>query len=374
MSDNWVCIDDDKEEVIQPLLDGITAADGAVTFDRWRPEPLAELLVRFAKADPAGVLIDLRLDEVANEAGERVTFRGLTFAQELRTRMTEGGQRPIPVVLWSVDAKLKSSYAGDNTGHDLADRVYLKDQDIVEGVDRVAREMKALQFGYKALIGIRQPGDLWPLLGLAQNEESRLDARIIDPLVVLEQQVAHEWASLIVRDLLERPGALIDEDLCAARLGVNRASEDWPQLWTALHADCGYLGVMHEGWPRIWMHRLRDWWEVRSEAAPDLEPLTAAARVAQLQAVTGLERLRPAAPILQDYSSRFWTLCRGHQRPLDPADGVVALVPDLKPWQEKYYLSMDAALRRLGRNQGWRPDSLELPRVGAAAAEADDRA
>lgn len=379
MSAKWVCIDDDKANIIQPYLDQLSAAAKAnqaaaqagetLDFDRWQPSPLDKLLERLQAADPDGVLIDLRLDEVANEAGERVAFRGLTFAQELRTRMTEGGQRAIPIVLWSVDGKLQSSYAADNTGHDLADRVYVKDRDVVHRSGVAAAEMLALEAGYKAVAGAVAggPSAVWKLLDLQDDEVAELDGRILEGLLARNRQVAHEWASLIVRELLERPGPLVDDAIVAARLGVDPNSTDWPALWTLVHEKAGYSGVFSLGWPRVWNHRMIGWWESIAGENAIIQRLPAVTRVEVLKRALGLD-LRPAEPIAQDYSTRYWTLCRGYKRALDPADGVLALVPDLKPWQDKYYLSVQAALERVGRDEGWRPHVLELPRLDALAA------
>lgn len=52
----------------------------------------------------------------------------------------------------------------------------------------------------------------------------------------------------------------------------------------------------------------------------------------------------PATPIKNNFSSYFWTYCKGSLLPLDPSEGYVLMQKELKPWQEEEYISLDYAL------------------------------
>ncbi len=131
MTYRFICIDDGKPREIEPLLKTLQdRSKGKITIERKRPAPFEDLVVTIRQADPDGLILDLRLDEEADPEGHRARYRGTTLAQDLRTRMSEGDIRSIPIALWSIDWKLKNSFLRDDTVQDLFDQVYDKEMEV----------------------------------------------------------------------------------------------------------------------------------------------------------------------------------------------------------------------------------------------------
>jgi hypothetical protein len=171
----------------------------------------------------------------------------------------------------------------------------------------------------------------------------------------------HEYARFIFRELVDRPGLLIDEYRLASRLGVNKnISKDWGKLLELLY-DYQYNGPFHEAWPRWWANEIeKQWWITVLAQKRPLSLLLAEDRVKTIKECTGLKRLVHAAPIKKSYRSRFYTICEHCKEPLDPIDGVIISEKDPKPWQERRYVSVDVALEGRG---DFIPDATEKERL-----------
>ena len=372
MREAWVCIDDETATTLRPYLAALEETSAGITLGRVALGDIGAMIDTLKATRAVGYLIDLRLDEIADEHGGKVAYRGLTLAQELRTRMTEGELQQLPLVLWSVDWKLSKSWYGDDTGHDLFDRVYVKDKDVVDNSEQTARELASLSKGYRRLADSVAQGieGFWLALAASGDARQSLDPRITEGLALRERHIPHEWSHYTLKHLIDRPGPLIPEELLLARLGINReTSPDWKQLLQAeIGPACGYAGVFSDGWPRWWAYRLEEWWRNLAGSPGDLRTLRAGERVQTLRKTFPYKRLEAAKPIEDGYGDRFWTLCMGLRQPLDTGDGVVAMAADLRAWQDRPYLSMKAALERIGRPD-WRPHPFEEARVRAAAAQ-----
>lgn len=322
-------------------------------------------------------MLDLRLDREV----ERASYRATSLAQEFRTRATEKasavtewfGDRPI--VLWSTDEKLRDSFKPDNTGHDLFDLRCVKDDIANEpGTPaHVGRQMKSLALGYRQLGQILAENSTLPVLWRALGFESLEQTNFLDPRIemVFKRREgslpAHEYARFIVNQLLEHPGPLIEEKLLAARLGVDaEKSADFDELLSHLEPIAAYEGVFAEGWPRWWPNNLETWWNEVDNCPGTLQSLQAAERVEGLKRAFGLENLVAAVPLREKDSSRFWTVCRATQHPLDPRDGYILDTPSSHPWQERIYVSAFAALNGTARRQGLQLDPLEGERFKRA--------
>jgi hypothetical protein len=71
----------------------------------------------------------------------------------------------------------------------------------------------------------------------------------------------HELARFILRDLIGRPGLLIEEIRLAARLGIDvENSSDWAKLLNLLE-EYKYTGPFNQAWPRWWAYGIeKEWW------------------------------------------------------------------------------------------------------------------
>ena len=107
----------------------------------------------------------------------------------------------------------------------------------------------------------------------------------------------------------------------------------------------------------------KKWWRSLAEDISPLSILGASERVNKLKELIGLKRLVAATPIKDFYGDHFQTICEYSRKPLDPIDGVIIDEQDPLPWQERRYLSIDAALERKGTNDGLRPHPTEVERL-----------
>ncbi|WP_133164350.1 hypothetical protein [Solimonas fluminis] len=362
----YLCIDDQQGITIDPLL-GRLSESGTVTFQRSTPRgleeqlPAIEAFIRSKQGGLTGILLDLRLDVDADESGKRVAYRGPTLAQELRTRMAEGGLPPFPIVLWSVNAKFRQSYTGDESSHDLFDDIYEKDREIAENPALVSKKLAALAHGYAALRGISRENAI-SVLGLDAEKESPLYLQFLAEYLDAVTRSPSEVGHFLLNDLVRPSGLLITEEMLAARLGVDisASGDQWGQIKSAL-GQARYSGPFSDGWPRWWWFRVEDWWASLGKQSPEIRRLAAEERVAYLGKMLGLS-LTSAKPIEGAASTKYFTLCAGLGLPLDPLDGLKTFKRTTHAWHDASYVSIYAALERIARSQ-WQLDPLERDRL-----------
>lgn len=352
---NYICIDDENTAALKPSLD-LIEQNADIKIDLIEPEKLENSIDNINKKPPDGLILDLRLDK-------KVGYRGPTVAQELRTRMAEGGLRSFPIVLWSVDENLQSSFNRDDTAQDLFDSIYTKDG--IES-DQMACELISFVNGYNFINEQLGGGntEIYKMLGLGNDDSEMLDPRIGDIFQGLDKpKSTHEYARYVHKELILTQGPLINEKVLAARLGIDlEKSPYWEELKELLNDTSGYRGAFNDAWPRWWGRKLESWWlEFSGEKTP-LRRLQAPERVEVLNNNFGEGAFLPATPIEDGYELRYWTVCLGYGRPLDTNDGLLAASPELKPWQEPPYISIKAALERVDRDKGVRVHPLELER------------
>lgn len=368
----YLCIDDQQRLTIDPLL-GALSKSGIVAFDRVTPQNLeAQLpaISQFVESHKGhnGLLLDLRLDEDADSDGNRVAYRGPTLAQELRTRMSEGAIEPFPIVLWSVNTKFEKTYLSDESSHDLFDDVFGKDDEILANPARVSVKLASLANGYAKLKGIKT-SDGMERLGLSDNQESPVYLQFrSEYLSIVDNRGAHEVALFLQNKLIKVEGLLVTEHLLAARFGVDieSSAEEWRKLIDAI-SSTSYKGPFSEGWSRWWWFRLEDWWAELNDEKVDLRRSSAQERVARLNAALGL-KLQNQKAIHESYSTKFFTVCLGTGKPLDPLNGLRVISQHNRSWLDPGYVSIHAALERINK-KNWRLDPLEQGRLARIKAE-----
>ncbi len=364
---NFLCIDDEKALEVGPLLDLVIESTDDLTIKREQPIEFKLLFDLLSSSSIDGLILDLRLDQKKNDAGYRAPFQGVTVAQELRTRMTEGKMPAFPIVLWSVDSKLKEAYYRDTTSHDLFDRLYVKDEEFNNAPAQVGIELKSLAKGYRFIDTHRskKKEHFSAILGLDNAGSQLSDPRIGEKFLSGYIYPVHEYARYILRELIDRQGPLIDENVLAARLGVDVASStDWERCKERLK-DFAYTGVFSEAWPRWWAKGLEEWWQNQKGMPGVLARIGSVERVKFLKKILRLNELSAASPIEEGCSSRFWTICQGSGAPIDPMDGLRISCPELKSWQDTLVISIPAAIDRAGWAKGVRVHPLERERFAA---------
>lgn len=365
----YLCIDDQQDRTVGDLLDGVSNGC-SIVFERRTPVEVGLQIQQIiseatANRNAFGLLLDLRLDTEADSNGDKVPYRGPTLAQELRTRMTEGEIVPaFPIVLWTIDENFLKSFCKDETSHDLFDAVYVKDGQITQQPEAVAKEMISLAVGYRVLNESKQKKlSADKILGLETDDNIGVHAAFLDELAdVLDRRPDHQVVQLLLKQLIQVPGLLVDEILVAARLGVdvNACHSAWEQLKNQLD-QAYYRGPFYEGWERWWWFRVEDWWTTLSEKQPNLRRISAQERVQLLNDRFGLD-LVAALPICETDGSKYYTLCVATKRPLDPVDGLRIVQRDRKSWHDTQYVSVHAALERINK-ENWRIDPMDRERL-----------
>lgn len=361
---NYLCIDDHQDSTLEALITILN--DGRLAVHRQTPEELESQIARIKEFirnnNPnAGLLLDLRLDIDPDDEGNRVPYRGPTLAQELRTRMAENDLAAFPIVLWSVNAKLKRSFEGDESSHDLFDAVFEKDGEVSQKPEQVRRQLVSLAGAYTALNSAKRCADL---VGLDEEDEnSPIYTQFLHEVSeIFVNSARHEVAHYLLNQLVRRSGLLVTEEMLAARLGVciDSSKDAWSKL-KAIIRKAEYSGVFADAWPRWWWYKVELWWTSLSARQPGLRRQTAEERVEFLNTTFGLQ-LEPAAPIKPEYSTRFTTLCAGTSRPIDATDGFRLFLKDIRSWHDTGYVSAYAALERINIGN-WKLDPLEIERL-----------
>ncbi|WPZ12261.1 hypothetical protein [Roseivirga spongicola] len=363
MSIKYLYLDDEIEELTRHIPELLSSEDDELEIDLKLPKSFGEEIQRLRSSEYDGLILDLRLD-VKSEA----EYRAFTLAQELRTRATEGTLTDIPIVVCSTDAKLKKSYNKDGTGHDLFDSKYLKEEDLVDNSEVVAKELVAFAKGYKhiaeikAKMGGRGP-QLKQMFQLSAEELKPLDVRLTEHFgEVTGRLPVHEYARFILREMIWTSGPLIDRKVLAARLGLKDDSPGFNELIETKFNQLKYKGPFHEGWDRWWWHLVDQWW--RKTCKSNLAFLDAQERASQLTSATNINGLNAAEPLDREYATKFWTICALYQLPLDPIDAIRAETKNEPlPWQDNLSMSIKAALDVESKANNLFPHQLEKERV-----------
>ena len=252
---------------------------------------------------------------------------------------------------------IREYYNLDTTGHDLFDYRFVKEAR--PNWEKVAQKLQSISNGYNFLNNYKT--DLSKIL---HRDITTIDPRIVGKLIDSESHFpTHDYVQQIIKEVIRKPGPLINENLLAARLGINiLESPDWQTLLDTVFQDEKYYGVFSDGWTRYWADLIIN--KFKSVSGKRLSTLNAKERVEILIKNTGIERLVPANPIPNSVSTNFWTICEYYKKPLDPLEGFRILYnKDPKPWQEQQYLSFEAAAERHGLKDGLKVHPSEYNRL-----------
>lgn len=338
MAIKYFYIDDDPNS--QSKVAGFENAE--LSIDAMQHKDSWEKQINFLKekeSDFDGLILDLKLDDMPNGNNQRANFRGTSLAQEIRTRQKEGELKSFPIVLFS--ANDKTQQALEKSGKDLFDILIDKSKLNDKTFPIFTPQLIDLPKGYKMLY------DSAEITEILKVDENLIDSRFVYEFKEMEKSPVHIQSRFLITELLAKQGLLIDEDILAARLGIDKPkSTDWPKL-QGLLTDAKYKGVFCNGWPRWWMHLIERWWKESIKSDIYLRSTSASERVEIITQATGLTQLVAATKIDKADSDEFWTICKGHGLPLDPVDGLLIQGQDnLYSWQEPEYVSVDAALWR----------------------------
>lgn len=343
-------IDDDASKrgfsLIEPMIDTLEES-GLLEIVPKQSGPFDKITEDILKEinNYDAIIFDYQLDDSVNDSGEKGNVKAPVIAQHLRTEATDAERniKDLPFILCSTDDKLQKSYSGDRTSHDLFDLRFQKDKgDILQ----ISTQITSLIKGYGQ---IRSTKDFNELL---QFDIRLLDERIFTRFIDQHHIPAHEYARMILKDLLFINGPLIDEATLAARVGINiNQSKDWSDLRDKVFVEALYQGIFHEGWKRWWMHSIDDLFTKLTDST--LASVDANVRVELLSNKLSMKNLKAADRIEGCNSFRYWTVCRSYNRPLDPREGFKAACKiEPQPWQDYAFISKHGAVNRINFEKG----------------------
>lgn len=337
MKPKYLFIDDETGGPTTALLDGFKdtgllsviplSIDKNDTFE----SICGKIVEQFAQQDINGILIDLCLDG----AGENsMYFKAPPLAQQIRSKASEGVIKQCPIVLCSTVENMDTYYTRDKASHDLFDYYFNKTD---SSFMRIATRLASMAKGYLQLMGE------WTVESILNRPKAELlDLRIVN---YLEEETLSPFdvSQFIVKSFFSNSGILINEDVLAARMGVNREASGvaWLQLKNAIEKEAQYNGIFADGWKRYWADKVGAYYSRLSGGIP-CQASNAHERIEVLTRM-GFDGITAAEPIKFNKSTYFNTICEYYKLPIDSMEGIP--IEDsalLKPWQEHHYVSFYA--------------------------------
>lgn len=279
---------DDKEKVYARLL----SQKGVIEFEHFLVESdIVSLANQILSRDPAVVALDYRLDEEVGSLDADKTYKASALAQHLRDKAVASPEKDFPIVLVSAEVKIRSLFDPDRTAHDLFDKVFVKEHIRADSA-RTQVQLVSLADAYASLT--KQPYSLETFLAVTEDDRAFTDIQELTTPVETAS-APHQVVGFLLRQLLNKPGLLLDDDDTAARLGITLQSfEAVREKLSGI--GLAYSGQLAAGWPRWWAHRLEDW----LTGALGTRPIT----------MTALERANQLGTVLEiplDAATSPWT-------------------------------------------------------------------
>ena len=291
--------------------------------------------------DYHGLIVDLRLNDMPYDDVNRAQYRGSTIAQELRTLVKEKAIIDIPIFLISADEKLHESL--DKTSLDLFDGVISKNTIGSTGIS-FPDFIKALSAFAKGYDELNHQKNLLPLLDIKNGDI--LDSRFIDEFEKTVSYPNHVTIRFIKNEFLEKNTALINEDVLAARLGVDKSSPDWDMFKNEFLKPFIYTGILSGFYERWWWPLVDEWWNNKLSDQVSIRTLSATERVNIICKHKEGIKLKPQEKSEKSQSDKFWTVCNVRRTAMDTIDGFLIAGQDNNyPWQDKEYVCNEEALR-----------------------------
>jgi hypothetical protein len=343
MGYNYLYIDDNKKEEADGVIAGLSLyntlqIDFENPLGEWELERNRIESDQFKKYD--GLILDLNLEENKNPDNHKLSrYKGSTLAQEIRNLSKSGKIKETPIILLSATKNLNSLF--DDTNKDLFDLIISKEsltgkQEFVFNI----RKLEAIAQAYSILFSVRNVNEI--LFSNLENEDIRFVSEVEHQLT----KPSHSISNFFIKDILDKNGVLISEDILFARLGVdlkNSLKEDISKLYDFFSPSL-YKGIFSKGWSKWWMSKIEKQWESIAENKA-LRSLDAEQRVSILNEKLQL-KLKVSELDAKAKSSKFWTICKGSGKSIDNVDGLlVARQEKTYPWQDKVYISFEEALK-----------------------------
>lgn len=343
MAYKYLYIDDNSRENALGIITGLEKNDLLkIDFENpkgtWEDERRMILSSEFKQYD--GLILDLNLEEMPNEAQIHSLYKGSSLAQEIRNLSKASEIKEIPIILLSATINLEKYF--DKTNEDLFDLIISRDK-LSEVFISTRQKLVSLCEGYKLIEICKSDFNFSNLFGHEMNLE---DIRFMGEIKSVFEYPIHTVSNFIIKNLLERSGILISEEILATRLGIDiQKSDDWQMILSELK-DCQYKGVYCNGWIRWWMNSIDIWWDANIGFERSLRSIKATDKVEILKNKYQTTKLVSLEKTDKSKSENFWTNCIGSEVPIDSIDGLlIANQDNFFPWQDRCYISINEALK-----------------------------
>lgn len=350
MACKYLYIDDNLFENAHGIMVGLEKDDElSIKFENpighWEQQRQDLLSPDFNNYD--GLILDLNLEEMPNKSNIHSKYQGSSLAQEIRNLSKADRMKEIPIILLSATVNLEKYF--DKTNEDLFDLI-LSRENLTGGVFIGVREkMIALSEGYTLINRCKDTNDFSSLF---EHDMSSEDMRFMGEIKSVFEYPIHTISTFIIKNLIERSGILISEQILATRLGIDREkSSDWEILLEQLQGF-KYSGVYSKGWKRWWMSGLEHWWERDVNIDTSLRSIKVTEKVDILKQKYNIDNLVAIKKSAKAKSEYFWTNCAGNGTPIDPMDGLlIANQDNYYPWQDRCYVCIEEALKPTGKDK-----------------------
>lgn len=334
----YLYIDDDILQNSQDKVSALVVQDYLDIMVERNTQGWERQIARLKNLDYDGLILDLKLDEMPVEDGRHAEYRGTTVAQLIRDYQKEGILKAFPVILFTGEENMKKAL--DNTGRDLFDMIIEKGSINSKTASSIPCKLTDLSDCYEQLITGTDARSM-------VNAPGYVDDRFRETLheKQSEDSIAN-CAHFLLNEFILKPGLLVDEDLLAARLGVdkNKTGIVWQNI-LSVFSDAYYQGVFGKGWKRWWMQSINEIWKSMTET--NLQRMGAGDRVEVLRTVLKTDAIVVATKTKYADSDEYWAVCCGTGKPLDPIDGFEVTGQETNyPWQDLLYVSKEAAFHK----------------------------
>lgn len=298
-----------------------------------KPSDNVDVIINDIKDENPDLVI---LDYILTEGSELKYCNAPTIASTLRSLVATKHIKETPIILMSNKDNIVEMYRKDYTSHDLFDYAITKENATKHCTDKFLDKAISIIDAYKNI----ELNDY--NLSKILNVEDEFIPSKINFYLHNSNKSTYEYSRFIFEHLLRCSGLLIGEDILSARLGVSKDSTDWEKLKKLL-TDYKYLGIFSNVYNRWWMAKIDNWWNEVIEERLSLRSYTANERVEIFKSKLGLD-LSVVSSSEKNLSSYYWTICKATKLPLDPFDGLELLEEEVKPWQDKDYISIEGFL------------------------------
>jgi len=332
-----IFVDDrSQEELYARLLEEASAGKTGVAFmaPNLGAIELAEYLIS-SNLDFAA--LDFRLDEAPvtshnNSVSSVNRYKASAVAQHFRDRVMDDPKLDIPLVLLSQEDYITTMYSKDTTALDLFDLV-LKKEVLTEAKSsgEAAQQVISIAMAYQAIKDKLGTSKMVAYLcGVDEQSEGYVlehqAIRAIDKL-----GFAHQIVPKIRKLLIDQPGILVSNEHLLARLGVAPDSAGIADLLKALdQAGTTYRGILSEGWPRWWWHRVETW--IKGTIGDTPGSLVGSERIGRLNKALGLYLSAAKSRWSGSSEEYFWAACSCCGQPTELDHTVLAYTENLPPF------------------------------------------